>query len=180
MPRRPAICFPSAAMRTRPFGGTGVAVPVLGQGTWRMEQDDPRRALAALRRGLDLGMTHVDTAEMYGEGSVEAMLAPLVAERRSEIFLASKVLPENASRRRTRRAAAPGGARLPPPPLLRLRHPQGAPPRAPPRERRRRRPRARRRRARPPRPSLPPRPAAPRGADALSGRKEGRWERSAN
>jgi diketogulonate reductase-like aldo/keto reductase len=99
-------------MRTRPLGGTGVAVPVLGQGTWRMEQDDPRRALAALRRGLDLGMTHVDTAELYGEGSVEEMLAPLVAERRGEIFLASKVLPENASRRGTVAACERSLARL--------------------------------------------------------------------
>jgi len=99
-------------MRTRPFGGTGIAVPVLGQGTWRMEQDDPRRALAALRRGLDLGMTHVDTAELYGEGAVEAMLSRLVAERRSEIFLASKVLPENASRRGTVAACERSLARL--------------------------------------------------------------------
>jgi diketogulonate reductase-like aldo/keto reductase len=88
-------------MRTRPFGASGVSLPVLGQGTWRMEEDEPRQALAALRRGLDLGMTHVDTAELYGGGKVEEMLAPLVALRRDEIFLASKVLPENASRRGT-------------------------------------------------------------------------------
>lgn len=77
-----------------------------------MEQDEPRRALAALRRGLDLGMTHVDTAELYGGGQVEEMLAPLVAERRGEIFLASKVLPENASRRGTVAACERSLARL--------------------------------------------------------------------
>ncbi len=66
-----------------------------------MERDSPAGALAALRRGLDLGMTHLDTAEMYGDGAVEEMLAPLLAARRDEIFLASKVLPTNASRRGT-------------------------------------------------------------------------------
>ncbi|MBV8203300.1 MAG: aldo/keto reductase, partial [Acidobacteria bacterium] len=53
-------------MRQRIFGPTGRQVPEIGQGTWNMEQDDRARAIAALRRGLDFGMTHVDTAEMYG------------------------------------------------------------------------------------------------------------------
>jgi len=88
-------------MRHRAFGPTGVAVSVLGQGTWNLERDDREAALAALGRGLDLGMSHLDTAELYGSGEVERWLAPLVAERRAEIFLASKVLPENASRRGT-------------------------------------------------------------------------------
>jgi len=104
--------LPRPAMRARPFGETGAVVPVLGQGTWRMEQDEPQRALAALRRGLDLGMTHVDTAEMYGEGRVEETLAPLVALRMGEMFLASKVLPENASRRGTVAACERSLARL--------------------------------------------------------------------
>ncbi len=57
-------------MRRRPFGSTGVVLPVIGQGTWNLERDDPAAAVAALRRGLDLGLTHVDTAEMYGDGRV--------------------------------------------------------------------------------------------------------------
>lgn len=99
-------------MKTRAFGPTGIDVPLLGQGTWRLEEDEPRQALAALRRGLDLGMTHVDTAEMYGGGKVEESLAPLVVERREEIFLASKVLPENASRKGTVAACERSLARL--------------------------------------------------------------------
>ena len=58
-------------------------------------------AIAALRRGLDAGMTHIDTAEMYGSGAVEELVGEAIAGRRDEVFLASKVLPENASRRGT-------------------------------------------------------------------------------
>ena len=82
----------------RPFGATGAQVPVIGQGTWQMEADDRRTAVAALRRGLDLGLTHVDTAEMYGRGAVEELVGEAVAGRRDEVFLVSKVLPQNASR----------------------------------------------------------------------------------
>ena len=60
-------------MRRQPFGPTGVAVPVVGQGTWNMERDGRAAAVAALRAGLDLGMTHIDTAEMYGSGRVEEL-----------------------------------------------------------------------------------------------------------
>jgi diketogulonate reductase-like aldo/keto reductase len=81
----------------RPFGWTGVAVPAIGQGTWNMERDDRDAAIAALRRGLDAGMTHIDTAEMYGSGSVEELVGEVIAGRRDEVFLASKVLPQNAS-----------------------------------------------------------------------------------
>jgi len=84
----------------RPFGWTGVLIPVVGQGTWRMERD-PRAAVAALRRGLDLGMTHIDTAESYADGRVEEIVGEAIAGRRHEIFLVSKVLPENASRHGT-------------------------------------------------------------------------------
>ena len=55
-------------MNTRLLGPTRFAVSVIGQGTWEMERDDRREAIRALRRGLDLGMTHIDTAEMYGAG----------------------------------------------------------------------------------------------------------------
>ena len=66
-----------------------------------MERDDRDEAIAALRRGLDLGLTHIDTAEMYGSGEVEAMVAEAIEGRRREVFLVSKVLPSNASRRGT-------------------------------------------------------------------------------
>jgi diketogulonate reductase-like aldo/keto reductase len=86
-------------MRHRVFGATGKQVPVVGQGTWNMEKDDRRTAIEALRRGLDLGMTHVDTAEMYGDGKVEDLVGEALGDRRDEVFLVSKVLPSNASRR---------------------------------------------------------------------------------
>ena len=88
-------------MDARPFGSTGFQVPALGQGTWNVERDDRRAAVAALRAGLDAGATHVDTAEMYGGGRVEEIVAEAIAGRRDEVFLVSKVLPENASRRGT-------------------------------------------------------------------------------
>lgn len=88
------------SMERRLFGWTGVSVPVIGQGTWGMERSRPA-SVAALRRGLDLGMTHIDTAEMYGDGAVEEIVGEAVAGRRHEVFLVSKVLPENASRRGT-------------------------------------------------------------------------------
>jgi diketogulonate reductase-like aldo/keto reductase len=72
-------------------------VPVIGQGTWYIDSGDRKRAIAALRRGIDLGMTHIDTAEMYGDA--ELVVAEAIAGRRDDIFLVSKVLPSNASRR---------------------------------------------------------------------------------
>jgi diketogulonate reductase-like aldo/keto reductase len=84
-------------MRMKPFGGTGREVAAIGQGTWRLDGNERRGAIAALRRGLDLGMTHIDTAEMYGDA--ELVVAEAIAGRRDEVFLVTKVLPENASRR---------------------------------------------------------------------------------
>ena len=84
-------------MTTQPFGPDGRQVPVLGQGTWNMERDDRAAAVAALRAGIDAGMTHIDTAEMYGNGRVEELVAEAIAGRRDEIFLVSKVLPNNAT-----------------------------------------------------------------------------------
>jgi diketogulonate reductase-like aldo/keto reductase len=91
-------------MEKRVFGNTGVAVPVLGQGTWQLEGDDRASALRALQVGLDLGMTHVDTAELYGYGEVEELVAEALAGRRDEVFLVSKVMPNNATYAGTLRA----------------------------------------------------------------------------
>ncbi|MBV8798110.1 MAG: aldo/keto reductase [Hyphomicrobiales bacterium] len=85
-------------MEKRPFGSTGRDVAVIGQGTWYIEQAETKTAIAALRRGLDLGMTHIDTAEMYGSGAAEELVGAAIASRRDEVFLVSKVLPNNASR----------------------------------------------------------------------------------
>src|SRR5262245_36883443 len=88
-------------MQTRSFGATGRAVARIGQGTWNLEHADRREAVAALRRGLELGLTHVDTAEMYGSGRVEEIVGEALTGRRDDVFLVSKVLPHNASRRGT-------------------------------------------------------------------------------
>src|SRR5262252_5225928 len=90
-----------ADMQQRRFGPTSVKVPVIGQGTWMLERTERKRAVSALRRGLDEGMSHIDTAEMYGSGDVEEIVGEAIARRRSRVFLASKVLPGNASRRGT-------------------------------------------------------------------------------
>ena len=99
-------------MRREPFGASRVPVPVIGQGTWNLERDERSRAVAALRAGLDAGMTHIDTAEMYGSGRVEEIVAQAIAGRRDEVFLVSKVLPTNASRRGTVLACERSLARL--------------------------------------------------------------------
>jgi len=88
-------------MERRIFGSMRREVPVIGQGTWNIDDGDRAAAIAALRRGLDLGMTHIDTAEMYGSGAAEAIIGNAIAGRRDEVFLVSKVLPTNASRQGT-------------------------------------------------------------------------------
>ena len=88
-------------MEHRPFGSTKREVAMIGQGTWNIEQADSGRAIGGLRRGLDLGMTHIDTAEMYGSGAAEELVGAAIAGRRDEVFLVSKVLPNNASRNGT-------------------------------------------------------------------------------
>lgn len=79
----------------------GTRVPALGLGTWRMGERarDAADEIAALKTGLDLGMRLVDTAEMYGEGGAEKIVARAISGRREEVFLASKVYPHNAGRR---------------------------------------------------------------------------------
>jgi diketogulonate reductase-like aldo/keto reductase len=86
-------------MRFEPFGRNGPKVSVIGQGTWYIDRGDRKRAVAALRRGIELGMTHIDTAEMYGDA--ELVIAEAIAGKRDDLFLVSKVLPSNASRRGT-------------------------------------------------------------------------------
>ena len=87
-------------MRNR-FGPVKASVPPIGQGTWQLEHHHRSQVVAALGRGLELGLRHVDTAEMYGDGSVEEMVGEAIEGRRDEVFLVSKVLPSNASRRGT-------------------------------------------------------------------------------
>ena len=99
-------------MHQRPFGPTRRLVPVVGQGTWMLEEADRRAAVAALRQGLDLGMTHIDTAEMYGDGAAEELVSEAISGRRDEVFLVSKILPANASRKGTLQACERSLARL--------------------------------------------------------------------
>jgi diketogulonate reductase-like aldo/keto reductase len=86
-------------MKFRTFGNSGASVSVIGQGTWYLDRGDRKAAVAALRRGIERGMTHIDTAEMYGDA--ELVIADAIAGGRDELFLVSKVLPSNASRRAT-------------------------------------------------------------------------------
>jgi diketogulonate reductase-like aldo/keto reductase len=87
-------------MINRKFGWTNVDVPIIGQGTWLIENgnDNDSRAIKTLQIGLDFGMSHIDTAEMYGNGKAEELVGQAIAgTKREDIFLASKVLPSNAS-----------------------------------------------------------------------------------
>jgi diketogulonate reductase-like aldo/keto reductase len=80
-------------VKLRPFGASGAIVPAIGQGTWPVPDRD------ALRRGIDLGMTHIDTAEMYGDGRSEEVVGEAIATYpRESLYLVSKVLPSNATR----------------------------------------------------------------------------------
>jgi diketogulonate reductase-like aldo/keto reductase len=86
-------------LRQKPFGKNGPDVSVIGQGTWYLDRGDRKKAIAALQRGLERGMSHIDTAEMYGDA--ELVIADAIVGKRDEVFLVSKVLPSNASRRGT-------------------------------------------------------------------------------
>ena len=92
MPRIPTTTLPS-----------GRKMPIFGLGTWRMGESARRRAdeVAALRHGIERGVTLIDTAEMYGDGEAETIVADAVGARRDEVFIVSKVLPQNSSRART-------------------------------------------------------------------------------
>jgi diketogulonate reductase-like aldo/keto reductase len=97
-------------MERHRFGPTNRDVAVIGQGTWYIDRGDRATAITALRRGLDLGMTHIDTAEMYGDA--EVVVAQAILGRRDQVFLVSKVLPQNASRTGTVAACEGSLARL--------------------------------------------------------------------
>ena len=99
-------------MQNRRFGASGRDVSVIGQGTWYIEHAERAVAVAALRGGLDLGLNHIDTAEMYGSGQAETIVGEAIAGRRDEVFLVSKVLPSNASKAGTRRACEASLKRL--------------------------------------------------------------------
>jgi diketogulonate reductase-like aldo/keto reductase len=88
-------------MNPRAFGGTGRTVASIGQGTWYLERARKTDAVQALRCGLDLGLKHIDTAEMYGSGAAEELVGAALQGRRDDVFLVSKVLPSNASRKGT-------------------------------------------------------------------------------
>lgn len=88
-------------MKTKSFGPDQPGVSVIGQGTWNLELAPRADAIKTLERGIDLGMTHIDTAEMYGSGKAEAITGDAIASRRDKVFLVSKVLPSNASRKGT-------------------------------------------------------------------------------
>jgi len=85
---------------------SGESMPALGQGTWHMGENSRRRKeeIAALRLGLDLGLSLIDTAEMYGDGITEELVGEAIHGRREEVFLISKVLPQHASAKRCLKA----------------------------------------------------------------------------
>jgi diketogulonate reductase-like aldo/keto reductase len=95
-------------MTHKPFGTTGVDLPVMGQGTWNMPESGSarREARRAIERGIELGMTHLDTAEMYGAGAVEQFLGEAIRGiPREKLFIATKILPSNATYQGTLEAA---------------------------------------------------------------------------
>ena len=108
-------------MIKRKFGWTDVEIPIIGQGTWLIEDgsghlrrnnNNNQIAINTLRIGLELGMTHIDTAEMYGNGRAEQLVGEAIEGRREDVFLASKVLPSNASYERTIRSCRQSLKRL--------------------------------------------------------------------
>jgi diketogulonate reductase-like aldo/keto reductase len=89
-------------IRSTTIPGGGETLPVLGQGTWRMGDDASKRKteVAALRLGIDLGMTLIDTAEMYANGGAEKVVGEAIAGRRDQVFIVTKFYPQNATRER--------------------------------------------------------------------------------
>lgn len=100
------------AMELRRLGPLDREVPVVGQGTWHLDESNRRTAIATLRHGIDLGMTHVDTAEMYGDGIVQEIVGEALRGLRHQVFLVDKVLPDHATRQGTIAACERALARL--------------------------------------------------------------------
>jgi diketogulonate reductase-like aldo/keto reductase len=98
-------------VRERHFGHTGPPVGVVGQGTWQLERSR-RTAVRALQRGIELGVRHVDTAEIYGGGEVESLVGEALAGRRDRVFLVSKIDPVRATRSEAARACEESLTRL--------------------------------------------------------------------
>ena len=96
----------------RRFGCSAARVSAIGQGSWLLDEADAATAIAALQRGIELGLTHIDTAEMYGNGRAESLIGQAIKGRRDEVFLVSKVLPHNASLAGTLRACEQSLERL--------------------------------------------------------------------
>ena len=84
-------------MDLRRFGPLDIRVPVVGLGTWQMESNDRQAAIVAIRRAIDRGLTHIDTAEIYGRGLVEEVVGEAIAGYRGDVFLASKIHPDHAT-----------------------------------------------------------------------------------
>jgi diketogulonate reductase-like aldo/keto reductase len=91
----------AAATPKRRFGSTRAEVPVIGLGTWHLELTDSKAAVAAIRAALELGLTHIDTAELYGSGKAESLVGQAIEGQRDRVFLVSKIIPSNASRKGT-------------------------------------------------------------------------------
>ena len=93
---------------------SGERIAVLGQGTWGMGENPAERAdeLRSLMLGIDLGLTLIDTAEMYADGNAEELVADAITGRRDDVFVVSKVLPTNATRKGTKKACARSLERL--------------------------------------------------------------------
>ncbi len=98
-------------MLAREFGTGGPAIGVVGQGTWQLEQR-PREAVRALRHGVELGLQHVDTAQLYGAGAVERLVGEALQGVRDRVFLVSKIDPVRATRHEARRACDESLTRL--------------------------------------------------------------------
>jgi diketogulonate reductase-like aldo/keto reductase len=99
-------------MEYRPFGPTKRDVSIIGEGTWYIEESERKAAITALQKSLDLGINHVDTAELYGNGEAEGIIGEAISDRRDESFLVSKVQPGHASRKGTIKACERSLARL--------------------------------------------------------------------
>lgn len=99
-------------MQKRTFGSRATRVPVVGLGTWNFEDADRERAIQSIRRAIALGMTHLDTAELYGDGEVEEIVGEALAGFRADVFLASKIRPEHATYAGTLRACEKSLRRL--------------------------------------------------------------------